>query len=241
MMRNLQILIVCLLATTKTFAHFYWLETNSNGKVGQEQNIKIFFGEYKTQEIEKTNGEVYQNNAKNFVLYLIDNQGNKTELQTTPKDNHYIALFTPKAKGVHTIVLDNENYEVLDYTKYDYGIFKPNYQSITQIRVGEEMETKLSLNPESITIVPLFKDKTTTKLQVLFKNKPLPNKEVTLFHAKNKSKTLKTNKKGVITFNITPNSNQKYIVEATHEDTLKGVFKGKDYQFTWHCAVFTIN
>lgn len=238
-MKTLQLLLVCLLLTTKTFAHFYWLETNPNGKINEPQDIKVFFGEYSTNEIEKTTGSVYQNNAKKFMLFIIDSHGNKTALKTIPKDNHYLATFTPKENGVYTVVLDNPNYEVLDFTKYDYGIFKPNYQSITQLKVGDAAVGKApNLNPKSITIAPVAINASTAKLQVLFKNKPLPNSEVTLFY-NNQSEKIKTNQEGIITFSKIPN--QKYILEATHEDKQKGAYNGKIFQFTWHCAVFTIN
>jgi hypothetical protein len=33
----------------------------------------------------------------------------------------------------------------------------------------------------------------------------------------------------------------RYVIEATHEDKKPGTYDNVAYQFTWHCAVYTIN
>ena len=167
-------------------------------------------------------------------------KGDKIKLIPQVKDDHYVASFTPESAGVYSIVLDHKKYQVLDYTAYDYGIFRPQYQSITKVLVGDSVAEKtVSENHNSITIVNHYLDTYQAKLQVLFKGAPLPDTEVTVFMEDDWSKKMKTDKEGMIEFKLPLKG--RYVIEATHEDKEPGVFNGKDYEFTWHCAVYTIN
>lgn len=239
MRKTIKIIMLLLFISTKSFAHFFWIETNTKGIINQEHEVRIYFGEFASNVIEKTNGEVFQN-AKHFTVWVIDQQGNKTELKTTSTASHHVGKFTPKSEGTYSIILDNKKYKVLDYTKYDYGIFRPQYHSITKVEVGNNIVHKTaSINPESITIIDLSSEKEKVKIQVLFKNKPLEEVEVTVFMKEDWSKKLKTDKKGMITFNRSFKTG--HVIEATHEDKVPGNYDGVDYQFIWHCAVYTIN
>ncbi|WP_103071591.1 DUF4198 domain-containing protein [Aquimarina sediminis] len=234
-----KIIIVLLLCSTKTFAHFFWIETNPEGTINKEHEIRVYFGEFASGESEKTDGEVFKN-AQYFTLWVIDQEGNKTQLKTTAEDAYHVTSFTPKSNGTYSVVLDNKKYKVLDFTKYDYGIFRPQYHSVAKIEIGENTEHKTAtVNPESITITDLSSTADKAKLQVLFKNQPLVETEVTVFMKENWSKKIKTDKNGVITFGLPFKT--RYVVEATHEDKKPGVYNNEEYQFTWHCAVYTIN
>ncbi len=238
---KLVFLTVCLalIGTTKSFGHFFWIETAPKGQIGEQHEIRIYFGEFTSGEIEKTDGEVFQN-AQNFTIWVVDQNGNKEQLQPQAEASYYASSFTPKSKGTYSIILDNKKYQVLDYTQYDYGIFRPQYHSVAKVEVGDKRAPKTaSANPESITIIDVSTQEDTAKLQVLFKNKPLADKEVTVFIKEDWSKKIKTDSNGVITFSK-PFAT-RYVVEATHEDELPGSYDGVKYQFTWHCAVYTIN
>ncbi len=233
------IFILTLACSTSAFAHFFWIETSSKGGIGQAHDIQVYFGEFGSGVVEKTDGKVFQN-AKHFTLWVIDEKGRKMQLETTANENYYSASFTPKADGRYTIVVDHKKYSVLDFTEYDYGIFKPEYHSIAKVDVGATtMAHTAAVNPKSITIV----DHTTTadlvKLQVLYQGKPLAETEVTVFMKQDWSKKIKTDKNGMFTFS-TPFA-ARYVIEATDEDKTPGTYNEAAYQFTWHCAVYTIN
>ncbi|WP_074407460.1 MULTISPECIES: DUF4198 domain-containing protein [Aquimarina] len=233
------LVIILLLCTTKTFAHFFWIETNPNGAINQEHEIRIYFGEFASGVIEKTDGEVFQN-AQHFTLWVVDQQGNKIKLETKAKSAYHVANFIPKSEGTYSIVLDNKKYKVLDYTQYDYGIFRPQYHSVAKVEVGKNTTHKtVAINPESIAIVDLSTTSKQAKLQILFKDKPLAEAEVTLFIKDDWSKKVKTDKNGMITFSLPFET--RYVIEATHEDKKPGTYDSVAYQFTWHCAVYTIN
>lgn len=134
-MRKIIVTLLLIFSATQMFAHYIWLETAHKGKLNQPQTIKVRFGEFTHGVFEKVNGEAFQN-AKEFTLWLVQPDGTKKELKVIPKEDYYLATFTPKENGVYTLALDNKNMEVLDYTKYDYTIFKPQYHAKAKVLVG---------------------------------------------------------------------------------------------------------
>ncbi|GAL80266.1 hypothetical protein JCM19274_556 [Algibacter lectus] len=137
MKKSIITIALILFATTQTFAHYLWIETNPNGAINKEQEVKVYFGEYTYGIIEKVNGENYPK-VKDFTLWIVDASGVKKQLQVTVKENFYLAKFTPKNNGTHTLVLDNHKIDVVDYTKYDFGIFKTHYNSSVKVQVGKK-------------------------------------------------------------------------------------------------------
>ncbi|WP_378186519.1 DUF4198 domain-containing protein [Aquimarina sp. W85] len=242
MKNNIWYALLLLMITTPSFAHFLWIDTPSKGTIGKEQEIQVFFGEYTSGVWEKTEGEVFQD-AEDFTMWVVAPDGSKIELSVVQKELSFSTNFTPKMEGTYTVIVDNKNYKVLDYTEYDYGIFRPQYHATSKIDVGTgTKKNTASVNPSSLSIVDISKvaytQNATVDLQVVFKGKPLADAEVTIFIKDEWSKKMKTDSKGIISFSLPWNAD--YIVEATHEDKIPGTFQEKPYQFTWHCAVYTI-
>lgn len=227
--------LLIVFTTSQMFAHYLWLETNPIGKVGVEQDVKVYFGEYTYGEIEKVNGDAFPK-VKNFVLWVIDDKGNKTLLETTPFGDHYLAKFTPLANGTFTVVLNNNNIDVMDYTKYNFGIFKTHYHATTKIQVGNAISETAADNEAGITVKDVSKNKNEVQLQVLYKNKPLANNELKVFVADVWSKILETDDNGMVAFKRPWDT--KYIIETTTKETVPGIYKDEAYQFIWHCATY---
>lgn len=229
--------LLVLFVTTQTFAHYLWIETNPTGVLNQEQEVKVFFGEYTYGLIEKVTGEAFPK-VKNFTLWLIDANGTKTEIKVTPTEDYYIGHFTPKINGTYTVVLNNNAIDVIDYTKYDFGIFKTHYNAVTKVQIGDSVNETIASNKEGITVIDVSKTKDDIKLQVLYKNKPLAKNELKIFVSDLWSKTLETDDNGFVNFKLPWNT--KYIIETTIKEEVPGTYKGKPYQFVWHCATFSI-
>lgn len=225
------------LIVSPSFAHYLWVETNAKGSVGQSQVVNVYYGEYTYGVIEQVNGEAFPK-VKDFSLWVVDANGKKTELQVTAKDDHFTTTFTPKQKGTYTIVLDNDNIEVIDYTKYDFGIFKTHYNASAVVEVEQETSNSNNSSKNGISIVKVKEQGNDIKLQVLFKGKPLAENEATIFVSDLWSKKLTTDQDGYISFNLPWAT--KYIIETTKKEEVPGKFKGKDYQFIWHCATYCI-
>tara|TARA_R110002050_G_scaffold109796_1_gene221107 strand:+ start:33575 stop:34291 length:717 start_codon:yes stop_codon:yes gene_type:complete len=230
-------LVFLLFATVQTFAHYLWIETTPTGKIGKQQEVKVFFGEYTYGVIEKVNGEAFPN-VKDFTLWLVDASGNKTQLTVTPKEDHYLGYFTPKTSGTHTVVLNNDAIKVIDYTQYDFGIFKTHYHSIAKVQVGKKNEETAAINEAGIVVKDISDTKGEVKLQVLFKNAPLAKNELKVFVADLWSKTLETDENGMVTFKQPWDT--KYIIETTFEERVPGTYKGDAYEFIWHCGTYCI-
>lgn len=167
----------------------------------------------------------------------------KTELKTTPEQNFYKASFIPTEEGSYTLALDNNDIQVLDYTEYDFGIFKPQYHAKARVTVGGNAESIAITNREGIEIINLS-DKIAShnnkvNLKVLFQGEILEEQEVVIYVSDRWSKKMITDEKGEISFEL-PWNNTLYTVETTFNENIPGTYNGDDYDFIWHCATYAI-
>ncbi|UNY98374.1 DUF4198 domain-containing protein [Zhouia spongiae] len=239
-MKRKIIALLMFLIAGNTFAHYLWIETNPVGSENKKHEVKVRFGEYTYGVIEKVNGEAFKN-VSQFNVWLIAPDGSKSALEVAPKDDHYLGVFIPGQTGTYTVVLDNKNMNVLDYTQYDFGIFKPQYHAKAKVSVGETADTARS-NADGIEIVDISsrpaKKGEEVALQVLFKGEPLIKNEIVVYVSDLWSKKMETDEKGEISFKLPWKT--IYTVEATYNETTPGTFKNADYEFIWHCATYCI-
>ncbi len=242
MTKKYTISLLLILSIFTANAHYLWLETSPIGKSGISHEVKVFFGEYTYGLIEKTGTDAF-NAVDAFQVWVLSPEGSKMQLQFTKKDQYYISNFTPSTNGLYTVILDNNEIDVIDYTKYDFGIFKTHYHSVAKIAVGEATGTTIAANDEGITILDLtgnvLKPGDETRLQVLFKGKPLAKAELKVFLPDQWSKDLETDEDGNVSFLLPWDS--KYIVEVTKKEEVPGVYKGESFEFIWHCVTYAIN
>lgn len=238
MKKTILTLAFILVTTLQSFAHYLWIETNPSGKIGEKQEVKVYFGEYTYGVIEKVEDEAFTK-VNNFTLWIVDTDGLKKQLKVTAKENYYLANFTPKNNGTYTLLLNNDKIDVIDYTQYDFGIFKTHYNSSTKVQVGKKVNETIAKNDIGITIKDLSINNDEIKLQVLYKGKALPKNEVKIYVSDLWSKTLHTDENGNISFKLPWKT--KYILETTIKEEIPGKYKGEDYQFIWHCTTYCIN
>tara|TARA_R110002012_G_scaffold56123_2_gene143619 strand:- start:4176 stop:4892 length:717 start_codon:yes stop_codon:yes gene_type:complete len=229
-------LLLITLPVLSVSAHYLWIETNGNGTLGQAQEVRVHYGEYTYGVIEKVEGEAFPAVSK-FTLWAIAPDGTKTELNTKAKEDHYLASFTPSQNGVYTIALNNNEIDVIDYTQYDFGIFKTHYHSTAKVLVGTDGDTKTA-NREGILIKQLENDGEEIKLQILYKGEPIAKNELKVYVSDLWSKTLYTDNNGEVSFALPWDT--KYIVETTTKEEIPGTYNGDDYEFIWHCATYCI-
>ena len=229
-------LLLITLPVLSASAHYLWIETNGTGALGQAQEIRVHYGEYTYGVMEKVEGEAFPA-VSNFTLRVIAPDGTKTELSIEAKEDHYLASFTPSQNGVYTIALNNNKIDVIDYTEYDFGIFKTHYHSTAKVQVGTDGDTK-TVNPEGIVVKQLKNDGEDIKLQVLYKGEPIAKNELKVYVSDLWSKTLYTDDNGEVSFALPWDT--KYIVETTTKEEIPGTYNGEDYEFIWHCATYCI-
>lgn len=226
-----------LLISTSSFAHYLWIETNSIGTINQDQEIKVHYGEYTYGVVEEVKGDAFLK-VQNFTLWISDPLGNKTELKTTAENTYYKATYKPELNGTYTVYLNNNAIDVIDYTQYNFGIFKTHYHSVAKIVVGNKQSETTADNQNGITLKDISENNTNITLKVLFKNNPLQNNEVKIFVADLWSKTLQTDENGNVSFKLPWNT--KYIIETTYKEEIPGKYNNENYQFIWHCVTYTI-
>ncbi|MCQ0112263.1 Uncharacterized conserved protein, contains GH25 family domain [Zhouia amylolytica] len=235
------LLVLMLFLATNTFAHYLWIETKPVGKEHKKHEIKVRFGEYTYGVIEQVNGDAFQG-VNDFQLWLIAPDGSKTTLTVNPEKDHYTTSFVPTQKGTYTIALDNKSMKVLDYTAYDFGIFKPQYHAKARVVVGNGIDKTKETNPEGIEIIDLSDDKPgkdqQVTLKVLFKGKPLAKNEIVIYVADLWSKTLETDENGQVSLKLPWQT--MYTVEVTYNEQVPGSFNNTAYEFIWHCATYCI-
>lgn len=236
-MKNIKYLslFLFLFVSKSTFAHYLWIETNPTGAQNQKQEVKVYFGEYAYGVVEEVAGEAFAGVA-DFTLWLVTPSGEKTALKASAHKDYYSAEFTPKEQGGYLVFLENRNIDVLDYTEYDFGIFKPEYQAFQQILVDTEAPVEVEKYSEGLLIKEISNTAEAVQLQVFYKGAPLAEGEATLSMKDLWTKKLTTDKDGYLSFNKPFDT--KYILEITHNEEVPGKFKDTDYEFIWHCATF---
>lgn len=236
-MKKLIALSILLLTTANSFAHYLWIETAQTGKIGEEQVVKVHLGEYTYGVVEEVESEAFQGVNK-FTLWAVSPSGEKIALKTTAQKDHYKAVFTPKENGTYTLLLNNDQIDVIDYTQYDFGIFKTHYHAVANVSVGGQQNDTATQNENGITVKRIANQDDQVKLQLLFKGQPLAKSEVKLYVKDLWSKTLETDENGYIDFGLPWDT--KYILEATHQEEVPGTYNGDDYEFVWHCVTYCI-
>ena len=175
-------------------------------------------------------------------FWAVAPNGEKTKLEVTAGDLFYKTSFTPKFNGTYTIVLNNNEIDVIDYTQYNFGIFKTHYHCVAKVEVGGKTTETAAVNTDGITIVDVTKkdlklnDEVT--LKILYKNEPLKDKEVDIFLKDKFAQKATTDANGLVKFTLPFKT--KYIIEATHKEEVPGKYNGKDYQFIFHSATYPI-
>jgi len=229
-------LMVCF--QSSVFAHFIWIETSDTVQAGTEQTIKIYYGEYNEGLREIKGGNLEE--VEGIECWIITPDGKKTNLEVTKQEKYFQAKFTPENDGLYTIIAINKVREVMDWSKYDIGVVKPDYYASKQVIV----ENNQSASGESKNLYPEFaivpypsKDNKQPAFQLLYKNKPFPNTKL-FVHAPNEwSKEFKTNDEGVFTFN--PLWEGLYVIECIYKEKSPGTYNGKDYKAIRHRVTYT--
>jgi uncharacterized GH25 family protein len=238
-MKKIIVVLTTILCSSNAFAHYLWVETSPSGSINQTQTFKIRFGEYTHGAIEKVNSDAFVSASK-FSVWVVSPNGSKKVITVVPKEDYYLGSFTPNQEGNYTIVVDNKNMDVLDYTEYDFGIFKPQYHAKASVQVGKKINTKIATNVNGIELINFstndVKQHNKVTLQLLFKGKPLDDNEVNIYIADLWGKKLITDKEGKVSFTLPWKT--LYTVEATYNEKVPGKYKNKEYEFIWQCATY---
>jgi uncharacterized GH25 family protein len=216
---------------TSIFAHALWIETASNGKVGQKQTVKVFYGEYVAGERDSV--AKWYSDVEEFTLWLVGPDQKKTQLTLMLGVNHFEGSFTPEQNGTYTLVVSHEAKELGGTTKY-------HFLSTADVLVGkpkpeaQQNPNVLQLHADDAVAAKVNKP---LQLKAFLKDAPTKKKTISVFSPSGWAKELMTNEEGVVEF--TPLWAGRYVFEVTDMDKIPGLHYGKDYKATWKGATYS--
>jgi uncharacterized GH25 family protein len=216
---------------SSVFAHALWIETKSTGKKGQPQEVKVFFGEYTTSDVNAT--KKWFSNLKDFSLVLTAPDGTITTLKTNADSLFFKTSFIPVQDGNYLL-------SVVHHVKDLYQNARLQYYAFANVAVGDAERLNKSFAPDaSLTIRPaklLLNANESVNHQLIYQQKPLAKERITIVSPDKKKLELETDKDGL--FNFNPTQKGGYFLEAFAEDKNPGKFDGKDYEKTWHVVTY---
>ena len=228
----LSIFSLLVLGLSSVFAHAIWIETASSGQKGQTQEIKIYFGEFATDDISSASD--WFSDLSQFELKWVKPDGSSTVIPHKANGNHFLASFTPESEGANKLVLQKTASDI------SYG-YRLDYMASAKVQIGEEA---LQANRQlPVAIEATTKNGSVGKALLLKHEKDISlqgEQEITVVSPNSWTKRLYPDEKGQISF--TPLWPGKYLIETTVTDKNKGELNGKPYdvQFSCHTEVLEV-
>jgi hypothetical protein len=227
------LLLFCMNAA---FAHALWIETNTNGKIGQAQEVNVFLGEYAANERDSIQN--WFSNMKDFTLYVTAPDGTKKKLDCTANGNHFKATFTPEVAGTYTFSIDHTIKAVYGGKKYRYsalGTVKVN-KSLTGVDNIQQQEGTASL----VTAADkAHKINVAENVHLLYNKAKPTGSSVTVQSPEGWLKKFDADKNGVVTFS--PFWPGRYLLEGNFSETGSGDHEGTAFTGTWHTVTYCMD
>ncbi|ABG57555.1 DUF4198 domain-containing protein [Cytophaga hutchinsonii] len=233
MIKSLTLFVVSLLLlnTGNAFAHALWIETAATGKIGQKQQVAVYYGEY--AEGEKDSVSHWYSDVKDVKLWLVGPDNKKVQLTTTAEAARLVADFTPAANGIYTLLADHPVKDVARTTLYQFV-------SSATVTVGTAATPSVTANTNSLSLTARsgYKVDKPVTVDALFKNKPNTDITYSVVTPAGWSKSFKSDANGNLTF--TPAAAGVYYVEAFYTEKITGEQNGKAYESIWRGATYLI-
>ncbi|PWS27623.1 hypothetical protein DHW03_08535 [Pedobacter yonginense] len=216
---------------SNAFAHALWIETPSNGKKGQAQEVRIFFGEYESNQPDST--AKWFSNLKAFRLILTAPNGKTQLLKASPDVQFFKTSFTPDEDGTYQLSVVHEVEGIFENAKIDYYAF-------ADVRVGNGKTNNNHPTKAALTIRP---DKTALKsgdvaiYKMKYQKAPFAKQKLSIVGPDRKVQATETDADGKFTFK--PEQQGNYFFEAFTEDKTPGQLNGKNYEKVWHLVTYT--
>lgn len=222
---------VLIFSISSAFAHALWIETVSTGKKGQTQEVKVFFGEYESNEPDSA--AKWFSNLKEFKLALTAPDGTTRVLPTTADVRFFKASFTPDQEGTYKLSVVHEVAAVYEKAKIEYYAFADVAVGNAKINTSFPAAAALTIRPDkhALTVGE------TSVHQVIYNAVPFAKQKLTVVNTDRKAQPTETDVEGKFTFK--PEKKGNYFLEAFTEDKTPGKLNGKDYDKVWHLVTYT--
>ncbi|EEG78805.1 DUF4198 domain-containing protein [Dethiobacter alkaliphilus] len=225
----LAILMVFLLSGSLV-AHEIILNVSQDGAVGEEATIEFTLGHFPDDY--DYEHDFFQRFADG-QLFVIDPDGDETELQFKRETDRYTATFTPLQEGLHWVVA-NIPRGVLDRTPDD-GLQLRFYDAKTPLFVGEQYQGELSQTMLPVEMVgarlPLLQVNEEFAAQLHYDGEPIAGQTVLLVSPTEVAMEVTTDEDG--SWSFTPIESGRWMIKTTLMDTTRqGEYQGEEYDRT---------
>lgn len=223
-----------LIASKNLYAHALWIETQANGKIGQIQEVKIFYGEYAHNLIEDFEG--WYSDVEDFKLVLTGPGNEQTILECDSTENYFTTTFTPEKEGIYTLAISHSAKDLGGDYVYQFNTSKEVYvgKSLTGQK-NEPAENEIYLKPDVSNTNKVGKE---IKGSVFIDGKTASGIKVEVVSPQGWVKTLESDSEG--SFQFKADWKGKYLVEASYTEDTKGEHYGNKYEHIWKCATYVL-
>ena len=232
MKSKLLLVALFILSSVSTLlAHALWIETDPKASIGKAHAVRIFYGEYAAKEFENT--DKWYSDVNTFTLWLIGPDGKKEQLTYTAAGNHFQASFTPAREGTYTLAVGHSAKEV--NRKYVYQF---NASALVQAGKSE------AVAPPSVTSELYLQPVKNAKgksgiIKAFFKGQPAAEIEIAVSGPTGWSKTFKTDKNGVLEFELLWKG--VYGLEGFYTTDETGAQGEAAYEHIWRSATLLVS
>lgn len=228
-------------------SHFIWIETSANATPGKEQTVRLFYGEYADNLVEKAGYKLEEVNGLN--AFYLDANLQKNELSLQKINDGYTAKLTPSTAGLYQVLAINNVREVVDFSRYDIGVVRPIYYSrihVLSTAKDGKIEVPVVAPYHELDILPVYNTKgqitfnpnEKMDLKVYFKQKGLAKAKLHVFAPNGWMKELDCDENGMAAY--TPIWKGQYLVECIYKERTPGQFLNKDYEAIRHRSILTL-
>ncbi|KGE13034.1 DUF4198 domain-containing protein [Sphingobacterium deserti] len=215
--------IALVLGTQAASAHAIWLESSAKATKGQAQEVRVYYGEYATGELEKTTA--WYSDLKSLEVFVVKSDQSEEKLTLQDKGDHFVSTFTPTEDGVYLIYTSHPTKDLGGKTRYEFT-------SQIAVQAGKSEAVAKSKLPYQLTIgTKAIKKGGKVALQVTNNGQPVKDQDVLLMSEAGWSKTFKTDAQGIANVDVLWSG--KYVAEFGHSEEVKGTWHGQEYNATW--------
>lgn len=233
-MKVLGFLVMLFVIQGNAFGHALWIETNSRGKKGKPQAVRVYFGEYSENERDSTKN--WFSDIAGFQLFVTAPDGVKTLVKSKTESNCFLAEFTPGSKGVYVFSIDH----VVKDLYYESLI---HYYALASVVVDNDAVTGASNLVKAtdlaigVQLSKEFKVKEELSLDIFFQ-KGTKDAKLTVQPPLGWTKDFDVNEAGHVSF--VPFIDGRYLLESFVAENKKDTHNGKEYKAVWNCVTYCV-
>lgn len=207
-------------------AHALWIESAPYGNLNQSHEVRVYYGEYATNE--KDPVEKWYSDVKDFTLLLYAPGKEAVHVQLTNKGDHFSGSFQPTVQGTYFLSIVKAPKDLGGKTKYEFSSLMP-------VVVGKSSRLDYSpvKNPLQVELLNTTSAKKGASLQakVTSSGQAVPAAKVSVFSSTGWGKEFVADANGIITFDALWSG--AYVLEASTFEEKAGEHAGNPFASTW--------